>query len=63
VAPPAVLAACVIAASLISLALLGALAARAGGASPLVGGVRVIVWGALAMALTYAVGALFGATV
>jgi VIT1/CCC1 family predicted Fe2+/Mn2+ transporter len=63
VAPPAVLAACVIAASLISLAVLGALAARAGGASPLVGGVRVTVWGALAMALTYAVGALFGATV
>jgi VIT1/CCC1 family predicted Fe2+/Mn2+ transporter len=63
VAPPAVLAASVISASLASLAGLGALAARAGGASALVGAARVTVWGALAMALTYAVGALFGAAV
>jgi VIT1/CCC1 family predicted Fe2+/Mn2+ transporter len=62
-APPAVLAASVISASLASLAGLGALAARAGGASALVGAARVTVWGALAMALTYAVGALFGAAV
>jgi VIT1/CCC1 family predicted Fe2+/Mn2+ transporter len=47
--------------SLVSLAFLGALAARAGGAGALVGATRVAVWGALAMALTTAVGRLFGA--
>jgi len=45
------------------LALLGWLAARAGGASTRVGALRVTFWGALAMALTYGVGALFGAVV
>jgi VIT1/CCC1 family predicted Fe2+/Mn2+ transporter len=43
------------------LALLGALAARAGGAGALVGATRVTAWGALAMGLTTAVGRLFGA--
>lgn len=43
------------------LALLGALAARAGGAPALVGATRVTVWGALAMGMTTAVGRLFGA--
>ena len=62
-APATALAASVVAASLISLAVLGALAARAGGASPFLGAWRVTVWGALAMALTYAVGALFGTSV
>jgi len=47
-------------ASLICLAALGALAARAGGASASVGAARVLFWGALAMAVTAAVGALFG---
>jgi VIT1/CCC1 family predicted Fe2+/Mn2+ transporter len=47
--------------SLVSLALLGALAARAGGAGAVVGAVRVAVWGALAMGLTTAVGRWFGA--
>ena len=47
--------------SLISLGLLGALAANAGGASPLVGSVRVGFWGALAMWVTALVGRLFGA--
>jgi VIT1/CCC1 family predicted Fe2+/Mn2+ transporter len=42
------------------LAVLGWLAARAGGAHPWVGAVRVVFWGALAMALTTGVGALFG---
>jgi VIT1/CCC1 family predicted Fe2+/Mn2+ transporter len=42
------------------LALLGALAARAGGAGALLGATRVTVWGALAMGLTTAVGRLFG---
>ncbi len=48
--------------SLFFLALLGALAARAGG-SPMVSSVvRVTFWGALAMGLTAGVGAMFGAT-
>ena len=48
--------------SLVFLALLGALAARAGGAGVTVGAMRVTFWGALAMALTAGVGALFGTT-
>jgi VIT1/CCC1 family predicted Fe2+/Mn2+ transporter len=48
-------------ASLICLALLGAAAAFAGGASTARGALRVTLWGALAMAITAAVGALFGA--
>jgi vacuolar iron transporter family protein len=48
-------------ASLFFLAGLGASAARAGGASALVGAVRVAFWGALAMAATSVVGAIFGA--
>jgi len=48
--------------SLVFLALLGSLAARAGG-SPVWNSVaRVTFWGALAMALTAGVGTLFGAT-
>ena len=46
--------------SLIFLAGLGAVAARAGGANQLLGAWRVTIWGALAMALTAGVGALFG---
>jgi VIT1/CCC1 family predicted Fe2+/Mn2+ transporter len=46
--------------SLLFLALLGGLAARAGGASMMTGAARVTFWGALAMALTAGVGALFG---
>ena len=49
--------------SLACLALLGALAARAGGASIAVGAGRVAFWGALAMAVTAAVGRLFGTAV
>lgn len=49
--------------SLICLAGLGALAARAGGANTVVGAVRVTFWGALAMAATAAVGAAFGTVV
>ena len=47
-------------ASLVFLALLGALAARTGGAPVLKGAWRVTFWGALAMALTAGVGAVFG---
>lgn len=46
--------------SLASLALLGALAARAGGASIATGAGRVTFWGALAMGLSAGVGSLFG---
>ena len=45
------------------LALLGGTAARAGGAGILAGAWRVTFWGALAMAITAGVGALFGAVV
>jgi len=47
--------------SLVFLALLGGLAARAGGAGVATGAMRVTFWGALAMALTAGVGSMFGA--
>lgn len=62
-ASPSSLVAIVAGASLACLAGLGALAARAGGARAWVGAARVTFWGALAMAATAAVGALFGTTV
>ena len=49
--------------SLLCLVLLGAIAARIGGASMLVGATRVTIWGMLAMLATAAVGRLFGAAV
>jgi VIT1/CCC1 family predicted Fe2+/Mn2+ transporter len=49
--------------SLVFLALLGGLAAGAGGAGVTVGAIRVTFWGALAMALTAGIGALFGTVV
>ena len=49
--------------SLALLALLGALSARAGGARVMVGTLRVTFWGGLAMAVTAAIGWLFGAVV
>ena len=51
------------AASLVFLSLLGALAARAGGANMTAGALRVTFWGALAMAVTAGVGALFGTAI
>ena len=48
------------AASLVFLALLGAVGAQAGGAGVIKPTVRVTFWGAFAMALTAGVGALFG---
>jgi len=45
--------------SLVFLALLGGLAARAGGAGVTLGAMRVTFWGALAMAVTAGVGSLF----
>ena len=53
----------VCAVSLLCLVALGATAARAGGAPILVGAARVGGWGALAMAVTAAVGRLFGTAI
>ncbi|WP_373017837.1 VIT family protein [Thiomicrorhabdus sp.] len=47
--------------SLLLLAVLGALAAKTGGADMLKGALRMSVWGCLAMALTTYVGLMFGA--
>ena len=63
VAPQSVLIPSVAIASLLFLAGLGGLAARAGGAKVLVGAIRVTFWGALAMGVTAGIGALFGTTV
>jgi VIT1/CCC1 family predicted Fe2+/Mn2+ transporter len=60
-APDSTLSLTVTAVSLLSLAALGAMAGRVGGASPALGAVRVVFWGALAMAVTGGVGRLFGA--
>jgi vacuolar iron transporter family protein len=59
-APPAYLLTFVALTALGFLAVLGASAARAGGARVLIGAMRVTFWGALAMALTASVGTLFG---
>lgn len=48
--------------ALLFLALLGSPAARVGGASVITATARVIFWGALAMAVTAGIGALFGVT-
>ena len=57
---PAILIPVVSGTSLVFLAILGGWAARVGGAPVTVGAMRVTFWGALAMALTAGVGALFG---
>jgi vacuolar iron transporter family protein len=59
--PPSVIVVSMI--SLVCLIALGAVAARTGGASAIVGAARVGFWGALAMALTAGVGRLFGTAV
>ncbi len=61
--PAAVLAPMVSAASLVFLAMLGAIGARAGGANILKATARVTFWGAAAMALTAGIGKLFGTVV
>lgn len=48
--------------SLLTLSLLGALAAKAGGAALWKGCLRVTLWGAVAMAATMGIGSLFGTT-
>jgi VIT1/CCC1 family predicted Fe2+/Mn2+ transporter len=59
-APSNILIALVAVTSLVFLAVLGAVAARAGGASMITGASRVTFWGALAMLITSGIGALFG---
>lgn len=63
VTPPAYLVPVVSAASLLFLALLGAVGAKAGGAKVVRATLRVTFWGALAMALTAGIGALVGTAV
>jgi VIT1/CCC1 family predicted Fe2+/Mn2+ transporter len=63
VTPAASMIPVVVATSILFLALLGGFGAYAGGAPVMKGALRVTFWGALAMALTAGVGALFGATV
>jgi VIT1/CCC1 family predicted Fe2+/Mn2+ transporter len=62
-APAALVVPLVAGTSLIVLTVLGALSARAGGAPVFRATLRVVFWGALAMALTAGVGKLFGAVV
>ena len=62
-APTQNLIAWVSAMSIIFLAVLGGVSARAGGASVTMGAWRVTFWGALAMAVTAGAGSLFGAVV
>lgn len=60
VTPAAMLNVVVAVSSLAFLGVLGSLAARAGGSSVMTAALRVIFWGALAMAITFVVGTLFG---
>jgi VIT1/CCC1 family predicted Fe2+/Mn2+ transporter len=60
IVPERMIEAIVTPASLAFLALLGAVAARTGGASMWKGSLRITFWGALAMGITAGVGALFG---
>lgn len=61
--PPARIIVAVSVGSLVCLAVLGALAAHAGGANLLRGAVRVTFWSALALLITATVGRLFGGSV
>jgi len=62
VTPVGMLVEAVAAASLLFLALLGAIGAKVGGANMLTATIRVTFWGALAMAVTAGIGAVFGTT-
>jgi VIT1/CCC1 family predicted Fe2+/Mn2+ transporter len=63
VSPRGILIQVVVVTSILFLALLGAFGAHAGGAPLLRSTLRVTFWGALAMALTAGVGAMFGAAI
>jgi len=62
-APARLVSASLTATTLVALLLLGGTAARAGGAPVGRGALRVLIWGALALALTAGIGRLFGASV
>lgn len=62
-APTTMLVPVVAVTSVLCLMMLGAIAARVGGAPLVVGAARVTIWGVLAMLATAAVGKLFGTTV
>ena len=61
--PSQTVSAAVVIASLSSLALLGVLSGKAGGANMVKAVLRVTVWGAIAFAVTAGIGRLFGAVV
>jgi vacuolar iron transporter family protein len=61
--PASQMTAAIVGATLVFLLVLGSLAARLGGASPIRGAARVAFWGAVAMAATAGVGKLFGTAV
>jgi vacuolar iron transporter family protein len=63
ISPRSVLVPAVFIASLLFLALLGAVGARTGGADVVRGTARVTFWGALAMAITAGIGAIFGTVI
>lgn len=63
IAPPESLILTITLATLVFLAILGALGAMAGGANVIKATVRVTFWGAMAMAITAVVGAYFGTVV
>jgi VIT1/CCC1 family predicted Fe2+/Mn2+ transporter len=58
--PPAARFGAIFIGSIVALSMLGALAARAGGAGMLKGALRVSLWSALAMAVTMIIGSVFG---
>ena len=62
-APDAYLGPVVAGISVVFLAILGAMAAQAGGAGVMKGAMRVLFWGAFAMAVTAGIGSLFGTVV
>jgi VIT1/CCC1 family predicted Fe2+/Mn2+ transporter len=59
--PPAARFGAIFIGSIVALSILGAVAARAGGAGMLKGALRVSLWSALAMAVTMIIGSVFGA--
>jgi VIT1/CCC1 family predicted Fe2+/Mn2+ transporter len=59
IAPWSMVTPLVVAFTIVMLAVLGGVAARTGGASPVTGALRVALWGGLAMAITAGVGKLF----
>jgi vacuolar iron transporter family protein len=62
-APAELVASVTVATTLVGLAVLGATAANAGGASAVRGATRVTIWGAIAMGFTAGAGHLFGAAI